>query len=283
MASELRDSRCCAPLRTPEGQSSAVARWCAGRGRPVRPHAPGRKTPAGNCRARWAPAHTHRGRDCFAADRWCHGFHAATPDVERIEQWWGAGPHPGSGPHPGVGVARGPAGPVVLDTDAHEGRLPQRDRVLPGVRIDDSVDLRGPANGFHTTGVPTAPRGCTSAADDDTTLRVRIPSGGPHGGRRDRPGHHRQGSTGSGRRAPVRQVDLRAHGGCSVTPGAVTEAGTYEPMGVVRPASLPGRTERQLQQTAESARPGQRRRSEAVIRGGPNAGVRRPLHPGGRA
>ncbi|MFE3932000.1 bifunctional DNA primase/polymerase [Streptomyces albogriseolus] len=371
MASELRDSRRCAPLRTPGGRSPAVARWCAGRGWPVHPLAPGRKTPAGNCEACRAPGHTHRGCGCLAAGRWCHGFHAATLDADRIEQWWGAGPDAGSGPQLGVGVACGPAGLVVIDIDAHARHLPQRDRLLPGVRIDESVDLRGLANGFHTIGVLAALRGRTSPADDDTTLRVRTPSGGLHVWYRARPGHRWQCSTGSGGRALAWQVDVRAHGGYIVAPGTVTEAGTYECVGAVRePAVLPGwlaqelertghlppapvpaprpvpprarqavlaarggregaggllapllgdvaacaavpegaafseklnraaytagglvaagrlapeEAERLLQEAAESARPGQGRRSAAIIRSGLNAGVRRPLHPGGRA
>jgi hypothetical protein len=331
----------------------------------VHPLAPGRKTPAGNCDACRAPGHTHRGCGCPAAGRWCHGFHAATLDSARIEQWWGAGSHLG------VGIACGPAGLVVLDIDAHDCRLPQRDRLLPGVRIDASVDLTGLSNGFHTLGVLAALRGRVSPADDDTTLRVRTPSGGLHVWYRAHRGHRWQCSTGSGGRALAWQVDVRAHGGYIVAPGTVTEAGTYEPVGGVRePALLPawlvrelertghlppvrvpaprpvpprarqavlaaggrrdgtsgllapllaevaacaavpegaafseklnraaytagglvaagrleaGEAERLLRETAELARPGQRRRCAAIIRSGLDAGVRRPLHLGGRA
>ncbi|WP_254399433.1 bifunctional DNA primase/polymerase [Streptomyces sp. AC602_WCS936] len=349
----------------PGERSLAIARWCAGRGWPVHPLAPGRKTPAGNCDACRASGHTHRGCGCPAAGRWCHGFHAATLDHARIEQWWGAGPRLG------VGIACGPAGLVVLDIDAHERHLPQRDRLLPGVRIDESVDLTGLANGFHTIGVLAALRGCASPADDTTTLRVRTPSGGLHVWYRAHRGHRWQCSTGSGGRALAWQVDVRAHGGYIVAPGTVTEAGRYVPVGDVRePALLPawlarelertghlppahvsvprpvpprarqavlaagggragtsgpltpllaevaacavvpegasfseklnraaftagglvaagrldaGEAERLLRETAELARPGQRRRYAAIIRSGLNAGVRRPLHLGGRA
>lgn len=365
MASELGDSHSCAPRRASGGRSLAIARWCAGRGWPVHPLAPGRKTPAGNCDACRAPGHTHRGCGCPAAGRWCHGFHAATLDSARIEQWWGAGSHLG------VGIACGPAGLVVLDIDAHDCRLPQRDRLLPGVRIDARVDLTGLSNGFHTLGVLAALRGRVSPADDDTTLRVRTPSGGLHVWYRAHRGHRWQCSTGSGGRALAWQVDVRAHGGYIVAPGTVTEAGTYEPVGGVRePALLPawlvrelertghlppvrvpaprpvpprarqavlaagggrdgtsgllapllaevaacaavpegaafseklnraaytagglvaagrleaGEAERLLRETAELARPGQRRRCAAIIRSGLDAGVRRPLHLGGRA
>lgn len=113
-----------------------------------------------------------RGCDCIREGRWCHGFHAATLDFDRIQQWWG------SRPDLGVGVATGPAGLVVIDIDAHACELPDRDRLLPGVGISAGVDLTGLANGFHTLGVLAALRGAASPADDESTLRVRTPSGG---------------------------------------------------------------------------------------------------------
>lgn len=125
----------------------------------------------GNCDACRAAGHDRGACDCLRAGRWCHGFHAATLDCERIRQWWGARPDLG------VGVATGPAGLVVIDIDAHATELPGRERLLPGIPIADTVDLTGLANGFHTLGVLAALRGATSPADDETTLRVRTPSG----------------------------------------------------------------------------------------------------------
>ncbi|MFJ3624335.1 bifunctional DNA primase/polymerase [Streptomyces iakyrus] len=222
-----------------------MARWCAGRGWPVHPLAPGRKTPAGNCASCREPGHTYVGCGCPAAGRWCHGFRAATLDATRIEQWWGA--NPGLG----VGVACGPAGLVIIDIDAHERRLPERNRLLPGIGIPDDVDLTGLANGFHTLGLLAALRGVTSPADDDTTLRVRTPSGGLHVWYRAHPGHQWQCSTGSGGgRALAWQADVRACGGYIVAPGTSTEAGAYEPVGAVRePAPLPGWLARELDRT----------------------------------
>ncbi|MEU3891332.1 bifunctional DNA primase/polymerase [Streptomyces sp. NPDC029041] len=222
-----------------------MARWCAGRGWPVHPLAPGRKTPAGNCASCRESGHTSMGCGCPAAGRWCHGFRAATLDGTRIEQWWGA--HPGLG----VGVACGPAGLVIIDIDAHERCLPERDRLLPGIGIPDDVDLTGLANGFHTLGVLAALRGVTSPADDDTTLRVRTPSGGLHVWYRAPLGQQWQSSAGSGRgRALAWQTDVRACGGYIVAPGTRTEAGTYEPVGAVRePAPLPGWLARELERT----------------------------------
>ncbi|MER6471004.1 bifunctional DNA primase/polymerase [Streptomyces collinus] len=249
MTDELRvfrsDSRRSAAVRAGVSQSLAVARWCAGRGWPVHPLAPGRKTPAGNCADCREPGHTHRGCRCPAAGRWCHGFRAATLDFARIEQWWGT--------HPqfGVGIACGPAGLVVVDIDAHARELPGRDRLLPGIDIADSVDLTGLTNGFHTLGVLAALYGAAFPADDETTLRVRTPSGGLHVWYRSSLRHRWQCSSGSGGgRALAWQVDVRAHGGYIVAPGTVTEAGVYEAVGSARePAPLPSWLEGELERT----------------------------------
>nr|WP_308460840.1 bifunctional DNA primase/polymerase [Streptomyces sp. Ru71] len=222
-----------------------MARWCAGRGWPVHPLAPGRKTPAGNCPACRDPGHTHQGCRCPAEGRWCHGFRSATLDFARIEQWWGANPRFG------VGISCGPAGLVVVDVDAHARHLPDRQRLLPGIAISDTVDLTGLANGFHTLGVLAALRGATSPAQDETTLRVRTPSGGLHVWYRAPRRHRWQSSAGSGAgRALAWQVDIRAHGGYIVAPGTVTEAGAYEPVGQARdPAPLPDWLARELERT----------------------------------
>jgi hypothetical protein len=78
---------------------------------------------------------------------------------------------------------------VIIDADAHERQLPDRNRLLPGIAIADGVDLTGLADGFHTIGLLAALRGATSPADDETTLRVRTPSvHRPRPRRRSRPG-----------------------------------------------------------------------------------------------
>ncbi|MER7000750.1 bifunctional DNA primase/polymerase [Streptomyces sp. NPDC000410] len=278
MVDELGVSRSDLVLPTPAGpgvpQPLAVARWCAGRGWPVHPLAPGRKTPAGNCAPCRQSGHTYRGCRCPAVGRWCHGFHAATLDFARIEQWWG------EWPGFGVGIACGPAGLVVIDIDAHAQQLPGRDRLLPGIDIADTVDLTGLANGFHTIGVLAALRGATSPADDATTLRVRTPSGGVHVWYRALPGHRWQCSSGSGGgRALAWQVDVRAHGGYIVAPGTVTEAGAYEVVGEVRePAPLPAWLARELERTGHlppvpAPRPVPPRARQAVLIAGAGAGA----------
>ncbi|MEU0646071.1 bifunctional DNA primase/polymerase [Streptomyces umbrinus] len=255
MPAELRfprsDSRQLVPGSSVAEQSLATARWCARRGWPVHPLAPGRKTPAANCEDCRRPGHTHADCDCLSAGRWCHGFHAATLDQRRIAQWWGA--------HPqfGVGVACGPAGLVVIDIDAHSAQPPGRTRILPGIAIGDHVDLTGLATGFHTLAVLAALRGVPSPADDTTTLRVRTPSGGLHVWYRAEDSRRWQCSSGSSHgRALAWQVDVRAHGGYIIAPGTTTSAGTYTPEGDVRqPAVLPGWLAQELERTGHLPAP----------------------------
>jgi hypothetical protein len=232
-------------------QSLRTARWCATSGWPVHPLAAGRKTPAANCPQCRRPGHTHQNCPCRAAGRWCHGFHAATLDHARINQWWGGNPDFG------VGVACGLAGLVVIDIDAHHQTPPGRGRLLPGIPIADSVDLTGLANGFHTLAVLSALRGHNSPAQDDTTLRVRTPSGGLHVWYRATDGRRWQSSVGSSSgRALAWQVDVRAHGGYIVAPGTALAAGAYTPVGPVRePAPLPDWLARELERTGHQPAP----------------------------
>lgn len=213
----------------------ATATSCAERGWPVHPLAPRRKTPVGNCSECRTNPHAYRDCPCPRAGGWCHGFKAATTDPGRIVRWW-------SGPSVlGVGVACAPAGLVVVDVDAHETRLPSRDRILPGVGIAKNVDLRGMANGFHTLGVLAALRGERSPVDDDTTLRVVTPSGGLHVWYRATDRHRWRSSVGSGKGAALAwQVDIRASGGYIVAPGTTTDNGTYRVLHrFLDPAPLP--------------------------------------------
>ncbi|MEU0663391.1 bifunctional DNA primase/polymerase [Streptomyces lavendulocolor] len=274
MPVELRfhssDSDTLAPSSSVAG-ALLLARWCATRGWPVHPLSPQRKTPVANCSACRAPGHTYRGCRCRAEGRWCHGFHAATLDMALITQWWS------QNPHLGVGVACGPAGLVVIDIDAHPQGLPSRDRILPGIPIDDSVDLSGMTTGFHSIAVLAALRGEESPADDVTTLRVKTPSGGLHVWYRTTDSRRWQCSTGSSNgRALAWQVDVRAHGGYIVAPGTTTKAGTYMPIGSARePAALPAWLALELERTGHlpavdvpAPRPVPPRARQAVIEAG---------------
>ncbi|MER7983079.1 bifunctional DNA primase/polymerase [Streptomyces sp. NPDC095817] len=231
--------------------SLATARWCARRGWPVHPLASGRKTPVANCPNCRNNPHPPADCPCLPAGRACHGFHAATLDQRHITQWWGM--HPDYG----VGIACGPAGLVVIDIDAHSTKPPTRDRILPGIPIGDHVDLTGLANGFHTLGVLAALRGQRSPAEENTTLRVRTPSGGLHVWYRAADNRRWRSSSGSSQGAALAwQIDVRAHGGYIIAPGTTTRAGTYTPVDDVRePAALPTWLAQELERTGHLPAP----------------------------
>ncbi|MEU6284018.1 bifunctional DNA primase/polymerase [Streptomyces sp. NPDC047028] len=239
--SDSESTRC----RPSVALSLATARWCAGRGWPVHPLSAGSKVPAPNCRACRRNSHSPADCSCLQTGRWCHGFHAATLDPELIQQWWGT--HPDFG----IGVSCGPAGLIVIDVDAHPAPPPARDRILPGIPIAADIDLTGLANGFHTLALLAALRGHPSPAEDETTLRVRTPSGGLHVWYRAGEGRRWLSSVGSSpRRSLAWQIDIRAHGSYIVAPGTSTSKGAYRPVGDVRePAALPLWLAQELERT----------------------------------
>ncbi|MFJ9703511.1 bifunctional DNA primase/polymerase [Streptomyces fradiae] len=248
MPAELRFSRSDSgdPAATSSvAESLTIARWCASQGWPVHPLAPGKKTPAANCPICRQASHDRSQCSCRSAGRWCHGFHAATLDMNRIGQWWG------TTPRLGVGVACGPANLIVIDIDAHPAPPPPRERLLPGIPIADSVDVSTMTTGFHNLAVLAALRGKPNPAEDTTTLRVRTPSGGLHVWYRASDARPWQCSTGnSTTRSLAWQVDVRAHGGYIIAPGTTTDAGTYRPMDRTRtPAPLPTWLAQELERT----------------------------------
>ncbi|MER7224809.1 bifunctional DNA primase/polymerase [Streptomyces rubradiris] len=267
-----------------DAEPVAVALWCVRRGWPVLPLLPGRKTPAGNCPDCRGSSHPPAQCACPGLGRWCHGFHAATLDLDRVRRWWAA--QPGFG----VGVSCGPAGLVVVDVDAHPAPPPARERVLPGIPIGDQVDLTGLANGFHTLGVLAALHGKTPPDKDTTTLRVRTPSGGMHVWYRSN--RRWQSSVGSGTgRSLAWQVDIRAHGSYIVAPGTRVGATSYTPLGAVRdPAPLPGWLAWELERTGHlppagpASRPVPPRAPRAVAADGTGllAGILEPVRACGR-
>ncbi|WUC69296.1 bifunctional DNA primase/polymerase (plasmid) [Streptomyces sp. NBC_00667] len=226
-----------------------MATWMALRGYPVHPLAPGTKTPAPNCSECREGQHPPHACPCHARGRWCHGFHAATTDPETVRQWWGANPDFG------IGVACGPAGLVVIDVDAHAVPLPDRQKLLPGIPIDERVDLTGLSSGFDTLALLAAYRGVPNPCEDESTLRVRTPSGGMHiWYRTPQDGPSLRCSSGSSSKVALAwQVDVRAVGGYIVAPTTRTAAGVYEALGGARlPAVLP------MWLTAELVRTGHR-------------------------
>ncbi|MEU8464078.1 bifunctional DNA primase/polymerase [Streptomyces sp. NPDC029003] len=202
----------------------------------MHPLAPGAKTPPPNCPGCRTDPHPPTACPCHAGHGWCHGFHAATTDPEVLATWWRMEPRSG------VGVSCGPAGLVVLDVDAHGAPVPVRDRLLPGIPIDDRVDLTGLTSGYDTLALLAAHRARPHPAEDTATLRVRTPSGGLHIWYRLPLGSPRfRSSSGSGARVALAwQVDVRASGGYIVAPGTRTAAGPYEALpGARTPAPLP--------------------------------------------
>lgn len=262
----------------PSHDPLSIALWCAQQGWPVFPLAPRRKTPAANCPDCRRPGHSHHDCPCIPAGRWCHGFHSATADAGRIRSWWAE--RPGHG----VGVACGPAGLVVIDVDAHETPLPERDRLLPGIAIPASVSLHGLQHGFHSLALLAALRGEDDPAHDPSTLRVRTPSGGLHIWYAAEPGRAWRCSAGaSPGRALAWQVDVRAHGGYIVAPGTRTAAGTYRALGPARrPARLPEWLAAELARTGHCPPPSEpqgrgmpvpQRPWEAVLAAGDSRGM----------
>ncbi|WP_435854008.1 bifunctional DNA primase/polymerase [Streptomyces purpurascens] len=255
MPAELRFSRTdpehSVPVASVAAPSLLVAQWCARRGWPVHPLAPGRKSPAGNCSDCREDGHAPTDCPCLAAGRWCHSFYAATLNQNRIQQWWG------HNPDFGIGVSCGSADLVVIDIDAHSAEPPDRDRILPGIPIGEQVDLTGLATGFHTLAVLAALRGQRSPAEDTTTLRVRTPSGGLHVWYRATGNRQWLSSVGSTPgRALAWQVDIRAHGSYIVAPGTTTKHGTYTPVGEARePAALPLWLAQELDRTGHLTAP----------------------------
>lgn len=234
------------------GPPLAVARWCAARGWPVHPLAAGRKTPVRNCPACTGSRHDPARCPCLPAGRPCHGFHAATTDPALVDRWW-AGAR-----SLGVGVACGPADLVVIDIDAHQAPVPDRGRLLPGIPIPQGVKLDGLASGFDTLALLAAYRRETSPAQDDSTLRVRTPSGGLHVWYLNpEPSTRYRCSTGSARHTALAwQVDVRADGGYIVAPGTRTAQGTYRAEGPARrPAALPEWLRSELSRTGHVVEP----------------------------
>ncbi|MEU6053182.1 bifunctional DNA primase/polymerase [Streptomyces xanthochromogenes] len=229
-----------------------MARWCAARGWPVHPLAPGRKTPPGNCDKCKKADHLPQDCPCHAQNGWCHGFHAATLNPACVDAWWG------EHPRLGVGIACGPGHLVVIDVDAHSAPVPDRGRLLPGIAIPGEVDLEGLASGFDTLALLSAYRGQPNPAEDSTTLRVRTPSGGLHVWYRVPDAHpgYRSSAGSSAGAALAWQVDIRGHGGYIVAPTTRTSQGRYVPVGDARePAFLPAWLAGELDRTGHRVVP----------------------------
>ncbi|MFE9500226.1 bifunctional DNA primase/polymerase [Streptomyces collinus] len=220
-----------APFRPRE-----VARWCAAKGWPVHPLAPGKKTPPANCALCRAERHAPTSCPCLSAGGHCHSFHAATTSLDFIDTWWS------KNPAFGVAVSCGPANLIVIDVDSHGAVVPDRSRLLPGISIGPQVTLTGLTTGFDTLALLAALHYQPNPVEDSANFRVRTPSGGMHiWYRNPKPSTRYRSTTGSSSKAALAwQVDVRSDGGYIVAPTTRTSLGSYHCVGAVRdPAPLP--------------------------------------------
>jgi hypothetical protein len=189
------------PTERHHGALLATALEYANRGWHVFPLTPGSKRPA---------TPRHAAADCDHRDPWCRTGHTgweqrATTNPDRITRAWTAAPY-------GVGIACGPSGLLVIDTDT-----PKPGAALPPVK---------------RTGEATSGEGVLIALAEDCgdpdglpeTWTVDTPSGGVH--RYYTTAHLTEPlGNSAGRLGPW--IDTRGNGGYVVAPPTVTDAGRY--------------------------------------------------------
>lgn len=227
-------------LSTDEVEPVRIARWFAGRGYPIFPLAPGRKTPMRGCHrcsqhsAEYVP-HPAQECGCLARGGLCHGFYAATLDLDLIERWWTVRDR-------GVAVATGAAGLVIVDVDRHSSTPPQQaDQLLPGVDLTPTP-VSAVKDGVDVLRLLAQRRGQADPSTGELTMTVRTPSGGLHLWFRAPARTAWRGSASGDHHGPVLgwQLDVRARGGYIVAPGTRTAAGAYRVVGEHRePVLLP--------------------------------------------
>lgn len=275
-------------VSTGEVEPVRVARWFAGRGYPVFPLAPGRKTPIRGCRrcsqhsAEYVP-HPAQECACLARGGLCHGFYAATLDPDLIEHWWTVGDR-------GVAVATGPANLVIVDVDRHNSTPPQQaDQLLPGVDLTPA-QVAQVKDGVDVLRLLAQSRNQPDPSTGELTMTVRTPSGGLHLWFRAPARTAWRGSAGGDHHGPVLgwQLDVRARGGYIVAPGTRTAAGTYRVVGERRePVLLPSWLAGELTRTghllpgtagerAEPAVPNRARAAALAARRGSGGGSAEP-------
>lgn len=124
------------------------------------------KGPVRNCPACRNSA--HHGADCDCGRPWCHGFYAATKDVDFLDRHW---PHDADG----IGIATGTSGLTVIDVDGAAGHewvtsLARRGVLTPTLMMRSSsgagyhLFYRGHMRSRPLRLAPTHPRAGT--ADD---------------------------------------------------------------------------------------------------------------------
>jgi hypothetical protein len=186
----------------------ATALEYANRGWAVFPLKPKSKRPA-------TPRHT--ADDCDGADPWCRDGHTgweqrATTNPDRITRAWTAGAY-------GVGIACGPSGLLVIDTDTPK----------PGTAVEG-----GPTSGEDVLTALVNAKGGTVGLP--ATWTVATPSGGIH---RYYTTEHLPAPLGNTAAHLGQWIDTRGVGGYVVAPPTVTAAGRYEVTCDDAPAPLP--------------------------------------------
>ncbi|WP_125775353.1 bifunctional DNA primase/polymerase [Antribacter gilvus] len=195
--------------QVPNGALLASALEYAARGWAVFPLIPGGKRPA---------APRHPAHECDRrTDFWCRNGHTgwqerATTDPGRITRAWSSRPY-------GLGIATGPSGLLVIDTDAPK----------PGARTP--AEWQGRA----TSGEEVLSALVADHEPLPDTWTVRTPSGGTHRYYL-RPDGVELGNT-AGRLGWL--IDTRAAGGYVVAPPTRTNTGLYEVTSYAAPAPLP--------------------------------------------
>jgi Bifunctional DNA primase/polymerase, N-terminal len=192
------------PAENRHGALLATALEYAARGWAVFPLTPGSKRPA---------TPRHAAADCDHTDPWCRGGHTgweqrATTDPARITRAWTARPY-------GVGIACGPSGLLVIDTDTPK----------PGTTT---------ATGETNLAALTAQHGGADALP--ATWTVATPSGGIH---RYYSTEHLTTPLGNTAGRLGSLIDTRGQGGYVVAPPTVTDAGRYDVTAETEAAPLP--------------------------------------------
>ncbi|WP_129787733.1 bifunctional DNA primase/polymerase [Promicromonospora panici] len=194
------------------GALLATALEYAARGWHVFPLIPGSKRPA---------TPRHAATDCDGSDPWCRGGHTgweqrATTDPDRITRAWTTAPY-------GVGIACGPSGLLVIDTDTPK----------PGATAA--------ASGEETLASLVAAH--DGAASLPETWTVATPSGGVH---RYYTTEHLTTTLGNTAGRLGALIDTRGTGGYVVAPPTTTPAGRYDGTADAEAAPLPAWLVQQL-------------------------------------
>jgi hypothetical protein len=209
----------------------------ADRGCPVFVLAPGAKVPMRSCPQCDSDSTdyvSHRGiDDCPHPPDTCHGFHAATLDHDRIQDWIDRYPDLN------FGISTGPAGLCVIDLDKNKRDVP----------IPDPYNVPGVVDGFDVFALALERYGAQYPSD---AMHVSTPSGGLHLWFRLPAGvvvNKSEGAFGW-------LVDVRSTNSYIVGPTTMTRAGEYRRIGhATAPMAAPAWLLHHLNGTGHTPKP----------------------------